>query len=341
MRFEDLIQAVGQPGASKEVALRVLRESREPANALKLFAAACEVRDRALGTKLWWSAGISAVLPCRVVPRCAYCTYFTAKSFPIEELVAGAKAIEQIGIRHLHLSGGTDLAGYDAEMIAMVTAIRAASDIEIEVNLGPSFSQDGVRQLKALGVRSVTSSLEVFNPEIFAKAKPGDSLEGRKRLVEICQEEQMSVRSMILIGLGETDQDRIDHLFYLKGFSRLYHLRFSRFQPYQTTAYRDHPRCSPWETARLIAVARLLMPEVDLGLAAGNSADDIPLWYSAGGGNQLLGAAISLREPKTAATPGEDIIQVTERVSLVSKMKQLERYVAGFGRSVGAQFPPL
>lgn len=341
MDFAELIAQVTKPAPPKELALQLLQRSREPALALQLFAAASKIRDETMGKTLWWSAGISSMMPCRVEPLCTYCTYFTVKSFPLDELVASVKAIEDLGIRHLHLSGGTDLAGYDNELCEAVNAIRDVSSIEIEINLGPSLTRNGVRRLKQLGVASITSSLETFNPEIFAKAKPGDSLDARKALIEMCQDEGMPVRSMILVGLGESEADRIDHLYWLLQFPRLYHLRFSRFMPYRSTSWEDHPRCSPWEVSRLVAVARLLMPHVDLGLAAGNSPDDIPLWYAAGGGNQVLGASVSMRQGRVKAQPGETVIPVTDRVSLVSRMGHIEQFVRGLGRDIGSAAPQL
>lgn len=341
MEFDELIDEVSNSFAPREVALELLQRSREPALALRLFAAASKIRDETLGKTLWWSAGISSMMPCRVEPLCGYCTYFTVKSFPVEELVASVKAIERLGIRHLHLSGGTKLGGYDNELAEAVNVIRDASDIDIEINLGPSFTRNGVRRFKQLGITSITSSLETFNPTVFAKAKPGDSLEARKALIEMCQEEGMPVRSMILVGLGESEADRIDHLYWLKQFSEVYQLRFSRFMPYRGTDWETHPRCSPWEVARLVAVARLLMPNTQLGLAAGNTPDDIPLWYAAGGGNQVLGAGISLRKGKIKSQPGETVIDVTERVSLVSRMAQIEQFIRGLGREISFELPQM
>ena len=86
----------------------------------------------------------------------------------------------------------------------MVEAMRAVSDIDIEVNLGPSITRETVRKLKELGVCSITSSLETFNEEMFKAAKPGDSLEKRKELLEICEAEGMATRGMMLVGLGES-----------------------------------------------------------------------------------------------------------------------------------------
>lgn len=316
---------------TEEIALSILEESRKPKNAIQLFQAASMLRDDFLGEDIRWSAGIPAVFPCKVVPRCNYCTFFTDKIFPLEHLLSAVKIIESLGLKQLHLSGGTNINGYDREIIEMVSAIRNISNIDIEINLGPSFSGETVKILKEMNVRSITCSLETFNDELFRQAKPGDSLEERKKLLEICEHEDISIRSMIIIGLGETYEDRIRHLFYLKGFSRLYHVRFSRFYPYPGTAYSEHPRCSPWELARTVALARLIMPQVDLGLAAGNTHDDIPLWYLAGGGNQLLGAGVSSPRRHSKTTPGQQIIPVAEDVFVVNNMPVMRQYMEGMG----------
>jgi biotin synthase len=200
------------------------------------------------------------------------------------------------------------------------------------VNLGPSITRETVRELKKLGVSSITSSLETFNEEIFKAAKPGDSLEKRKELLEICEAEGMPTRGMMLVGLGESYEDRIGQLFYLRRFKGLFHVRFSRFSPSPSTAYRDRPRCSPWELARTIAVARLIMPRVQLGLAAGNTHDDIPLWFIAGGGNQLLGAA-AVRK-KAAEQPAAKATHVIDGIAVVDRMEIQERYIREMGLSI-------
>lgn len=315
-----------------ELALALLEGARDPANAIGLFALASTVRDETLGRGLYWSAGISQAIPCKIVPRCRYCTYYAKSGFPLDKLARTAKAIEGLGLRQLHLSGGSNLDGYDDEIVAMVEAIRAVSGIGIEVNLGGSFSLETVRRLKAMGTLSITSSLETVNEEVFRTAKPGDSLAKKKRLFEMCEREGVPIRSMILIGMGESLEDRVRHLFYVRAFSMLGHLNFSRFYPYPGTPYVGRPRCSPWDVATAVAVARLLMPRVHLGLAAGNATDDIPLWYVAGGGNQLLGAHVS-RNPVTPQ-PGEQVIRVDDDVFVVNRMPVVARYMEGMGRRV-------
>ncbi len=330
--FEQLLKNARAGDLTPELALRILEDSRRPENALKLFGIASELRDKYIGRELWWTAAIEGIMPCKLVPPCSYCSYTNHEIMSEESLLKALRALEQLGFRHLHLSGGTNPAGYDNEIIGMVKAMRAVSDIDIEVNLGPSITRETVRELKKLGVSSITSSLETFNEEIFKAAKPGDSLEKRKELLEICEAEGMPTRGMMLVGLGESYQDRINQLFYLRRFKGLLHVRFSRFSPSPSTAYRDRPRCSPWELARTIAVARLIMPRVQLGLAAGNSHDDIPLWFLAGGGNQLLGAGAGRKKAAERSEAG--VTHLAEDVAVHSRMEIQERYIREMGLSI-------
>lgn len=306
-------------------------QSANPLFAGGIFALAARLRDHNLGVHPWWSAGISAVTPCEIEPLCTYCTFYTRAAAAKEDIIAAALTIRDLGIRHVHLSGGTRLvgegsAGYDVRVIELVRAIRAATDVDIEVNVGPSLTRSGVRDLKSLGVAAVTSSLEALNADLFARFKPGDSLSGRIRLMEICEEEGMPIRSMMLVGLGETDADRIAQIQFLRKFRMLRHLRFSRYMPFAGAA-AGGVRCSPWPVARLTAIARLLFPTLDLGLAAGNSPDDMPLWWLAGGGNQVLGVSVSMKDPRGRGNGEAIAIPVADRIVVHDNRAQIIRYL--------------
>lgn len=329
----------------KDEVLDLYRRSADPSFAGNLFSAAGQLRDHHLGRDPWWSAGISAITACELDELCTYCTFFTRHAAATKDIVAGVRAIVDLGIRHLHLSGGTRLAidnasasGYDKEMTDLVAAIRREVDVDIEINVGPSLTRSGVRALKDLGVVAITSSLEVLNPELFKRFKPGDSLAGRIRLMELCEEEDMAIRSMMLVGLGETDEDRIDHLLFLRRFSMLRHLRLSRYMPFPGTA-SGGVRCSPWPLARLTAIARLLYPALDLGLAAGNDPDDIALWWLAGGGNQVLGASASMKDPRGKNGGETRAITVGERIVVHDNMARMARYLGELGLT--PSFAPL
>jgi biotin synthase len=329
--FSKLLDTALNEGINKKLALQILEESYLPQNALKLFAAASSVRDKNLGKELYFTAGIGGVLPCKIVPRCRYCFYAVAEPFPLSAMLACVKKIEELGIKQLHLGGGSCLDGYDEEILTMVRAIQDSSEVLIEVNFGPSLSIETIKSLKALQVLSITSSLETTNEELFRQTKPGDSLEKRKEILETCEEEGIPIRSMMMVGLGENYADRIEHLFYMRQFNNLYHLRFSRFKPFPHTVMRNRPPSSPWELARTIAVARLIMPKVNLGLAVGNQLDDIPLWYAAGGGSQVLGIMVTQKN-KNNSLEGE--VHEINGAFIHNQMPIISHYLNGMGVSI-------
>jgi biotin synthase len=323
---------------TREQALGLLKEAHDPAKAIELFRRASETRNKTIGRGLWWSSGSGGIFPCRITPRCSYCTFCTETMFPMDTLLKALERIESLGLQQFHISGGSDLnGGFNEPLLEMVRVIKAHSGLQLEINLGPSLKKETVEELKKLGVDSITSSLECNNAEVFSRAKPGDSLERRRELLQFCDEVDIPSRSMMLVGLGETDHDRIEHLFYLKQFQKLYQLRISRLNPFPGTVYQNKPRCSPWETALVTAMARLILPDLEISLAAGNSIDDIPLWFLAGGGNQLLGVSIAKRVP--AKAPDVDIYEIGENVFVMDKRKQVERILEGMHLEVSNQMP--
>ncbi|MBC3889204.1 radical SAM protein [Acetobacterium paludosum] len=321
-----------------EQALVILQDARDPRNAYKIFQQASEIRDRTIGRRLWWTSGSGGIFPCRITPRCSYCTFCADEMFPIDTLLKALEQIESLGIQQFHISGGTDLnGGFNEPLLEMVRIIKAHSGLQLEINLGPSLKKETVEELKKLGIDSITSSLECNASEVFSRAKPGDSLERRQELLQFCDDANIPSRSMMLVGLGETDRDKIEHLFFLQRFRKLYQLRISRFKPFPGTAYQNNPRCSPWETALVTAMARLILPNIEISLAAGNSSDDIPLWYMAGGGNQLLGVSIAKKAPPTV--PDVDIYEIGENAFVVDKRKQVERILEGMKLEISNQLP--
>lgn len=332
-RFEFALDRFLSNPDDRDLAVHVLGASAEPAHALRLFAEASRVRDETIGRDLWWTAGISAVMPCLLEPLCQYCTFFTKRRSPLGDVVAAARAIAELGFCHMHLSGGANLEGYDVEALEMVRAIRTVCQMDLEVNLGPSLSREGVRALKAAGVVNIASSIEVLNSALFARFKPGDSMEKRIELMRICEEEGVWIKGMVLVGLGETLEDRLDHLYFLRGFKRMRDVLVSRYYPFPGLTSGSE-RCSPWETARLVAIARILMPTADIGLAAGNSPDDLPLWIAAGGGNSIGGAMANTKGARDERIPGAVIVPANERMVVVNRMPVVSSFLRGMGFNV-------
>lgn len=227
----DSLEICTETGIDRDTALRIYQEAKEPIKTLELFKAAYQLKSRVLGNRVDIIVPSGVILKCKLNPPCRYCSAFKHKPRNFDAILQAIPALPRLGINKLLLVGGANMEGYDEEIIELVGAINRVSSIKIEINFGASLSRETVQCLKKMNVIGITSSLEVLNEQIFNHAKPGDSLEQRKGLLQIAEDEGLSIRSFMMLGLGETDQDRIEHLFYLKSFKQMKHLVLTSFTP--------------------------------------------------------------------------------------------------------------
>ena len=296
--FKEILQRAIKEPVTRDEALLLFYETENYSRAQELFRAASAVRDDVLGTTFKWGGGMPNVLPCTIDPHCKYCPYWLEVNQPVplsmEEIVEAVSYIKGHGIKEYNLSSGTTLGSDGRRMVEIVKAIRADVDPESRITLNPgaALSEDCIKELKKLGVTRITVAFETINEELFRATKPGDSLEAKKKLAETINNSGLALGSGLLAGLSSDPhryRDYVDFMFYIKQFENLRTVYVSRFYPYKGIPMETHPRCSAMEGARVIAIIRLVLRNINIGPAAGWNHDDIPLWVMAGGGNRIGG----------------------------------------------------
>ncbi|PWR71715.1 radical SAM protein [Methanospirillum lacunae] len=296
--FESILKQAESDEITSDEAVFLFKETENFAKAQQLFITAAHVRDSEKGRSFQWSGGIATILPCTLDPLCAYCPYWVKPStaLTIDEILTGVRYLDEHGITNFHLSGGTTLTSDGSDVVSIVEEIRKISKSEITVNVGAGLSLASLVALKDLGVTKVGSSFEVINPKLFSKFKAGDSLEKKKALAQQISDLGFGLGTGMLAGLNiepSRYQDYADFIFHVKQYENLESVYVSRFFPNKGTPLENHPRCSTTEGARIIAIMRLVLRNIDIGPAAGWSYDDIPVWVNAGGGNRIGGIHIS------------------------------------------------
>ncbi|MEN6390785.1 MAG: radical SAM protein [Syntrophomonas sp.] len=294
IQFEEILGNSLNRAIERDEALFLFQETEDENKAEQLFRTARRVREKVKGNSFEWSAGIARVLKCKLKPLCKYCPYWREKGqipLSIEEIIEGVAYIRQQGIKNFHLSGGTTLGSEGYDVLEMVQAIRDAgyTDMAIAVNCGAAMSLDTLKKLKSLGVYRVSSVFETINPEVFKRTKPGDDLEAKMQFAQRIGEAGLQLGTGVMAGLSPQEtkyQDYVDFMFHIKQYEHLQFAYVTKFTPFKGIALEDHPACSTQEAARVIAVMRLVMPNIDIGSAAGWTADDYPTPLMAGSGNK-------------------------------------------------------
>ena len=72
----------------------------------------------------------------------------------------------------------------------------------------------------------------------------------------------IELSSGLLLGLGESMEDRLKHLHYLNNFKTLGEIPIMGFNPYDETPMANHPPFPLKEQLKIIAVTRIMYPEI-------------------------------------------------------------------------------
>lgn len=250
-----------------------------------LTAAAGEVRDGVFGTRVTFSPKVFLPLTKLCADRCGYCTFATAPRHlpqayltPAEvDAVAGqgathgcAEALFTLGEgperRYPEARAWLDRHGYVSTIDYLVAS---AGRVLTETGLLPHANAGAIDRDELARLRTVAPSqgmmIESLRPDLAAhRGAPDKTPERRLATLHAAGELAIPFTTGILVGIGETEADRIEALLAIAAAHREYgHVQeviVQNFLPKPGTAMRDSPPCPPQEHLRAIALARLILP---------------------------------------------------------------------------------
>jgi biotin synthase len=184
--------------------------------------------------------------------------------------------------------------------------VKGVNDMGLEVccTLG-MVNEYQAEKLKEAGLYAYNHNLDTSEEhydKIITTRTYGDRLD----TIDNVRKAGISVCSGGIIGLGETDEDRIGMLHTLS--TLVQHpesVPVNALVPVKGTPLENQPRVSVWEMVRMIATARILMPKTMVRLSAGREQMDVTeqaLCFLAGANSIFTGE-------KLLTTPNPDFDQ--------------------------------
>ncbi len=322
MKLTEVLREARKRPIQKEEALYLLERADNWISVLDLMQTARYVRDREVGRLFKLEVAITSTSECNTNPPCRYCGQSSEKNkffreiLTPEEVATAAKLLEQIGIRAVEVGGGCSGSG-GKEAVDAVRAVKSVSNLSVWVNVGADLSEENMRELKMLGVDSIACTLEVFDETVFKKIKPGDDMNERKRIAKLIDNMEIGLRSGIMIGVGESPETTIEHIFWLKDFRNLVGTGVSGFYPIPGTPMENHLPATSLSIAKTIAIMRLIHRDKDIG---GSFARDeqLQLWILAGSNKRIVHGVVRPRiegEHFARRFPG-DVMPISENFAL-------------------------
>jgi biotin synthase len=246
---------------------------------------------------------------------CAYCAQSSHYSTGIEReellsvetiTVAAKRARAQGATRFCMGAAWRGVRDGSAKFERVLEIVREVSQLGMEVcvtlgEIGPAEA----RKLKAAGVTAYNHNIDT-SPEFYPEIVSTHTFQDRLNTIAAVQESGMSVCCGGIIGMGESENDRLRMLEILSNFDPPPEsVPINCLMAMPGTPLADQPPVDILELVRLIAVARLALPKARVRLAAGRtriSREGQALCFFAGANSIFFGDKLL-----TAKNPAADV----------------------------------
>ena len=251
----------------------------------ELSARARAARSAATGTRVTFSPKVFIPLTQLCRDRCGYCTFATApRNLPAPYLsrdevlrIAGQgaeagchEALFTLGEgpeeRYPEARAWLDEHGYGSTVDYLTDMCSA---VLVETGLLPHANAGAISPAELGKLRGVAPSqgmmIESLRSDLAAhRGAPDKAPERRLATLDAAGELKIPFTTGILVGIGESEQDRVEALAAIAESHRRHgHVQeviVQNFLPKAGTAMRNEPPCPPEDHLRAIALARLILP---------------------------------------------------------------------------------
>ena len=245
---------------------------------------------------------------------CAYCAqsahYATGLEkeslLPLPAILATARQARANGSTRFCMGAAwKGITETDAKFPAVLETVREVSKLGMEVcvTLG-HLTPGAARELRAAGVTAYNHNLDT-SPEFYPRIVTTHTFEDRLETIRAVQQAGMAVCCGGIIGMGESETDRLKLLEVLCQFDPPPEsVPINCLMPMDGTPLAGQPPVDIFQLVRLIATTRLALPKARVRLSAGRTRltrEGQALCFFAGANSIFYGDKLL-----TAANPGAD-----------------------------------
>ena len=189
---------------------------------------------------------------------------------PLDEVMSAARAAKEAGSTRFCMGAAWRQIRDGEEFERLLEMVRNVASLGIEVccTLG-MVTADQARRLKTAGLTAYNHNLDT-GEEFYDRVVTTHSYADRLQTIGVVGEAGISVCCGGVLGMGESDDDRIDLLFTLSTLPNPPEsIPVNAIVPVKGTRMGERHPPSTLELVRVIAVARILVPTAMVRLSAG------------------------------------------------------------------------
>jgi methylornithine synthase len=207
----------GRPPTKRE-ALHLMRR-RSIEDTLSLFATASKVKSIHFGNQVFLYGFLYFSTHCRKM--CSFCYYRKTNTkcpryrMDPEVVAEMAQRLEKSGVHLVDLTMGEDPMIHDAKrydrLVKLVKAVMDRVNLSIMVSPGV-LPRRVLKSLREAGADWYALYQETHNKTVFSTLRLGQAYEERIKAKSEARKEGLLIEEGILLGVGETDEDRVDSI---------------------------------------------------------------------------------------------------------------------------------
>lgn len=207
---------------------------------------------------------------------CAYCAQSVHhrtgapvyEALDPEVVLAKAKAVEEAGVANFSVvTSGNELDDESfGRALNLIELIRSHTHLRVCASLG-KLDERRARLLRSSGIHRYHHNLET-SPGFFPRICTTHTFQDRLETVRLAQREGLSVCSGVLIGLGETLEDRLELALILRDLG-IDSVPFNVLIPIPGTPLGERPVPPAEEVLKALALLRIALPKATIRLCAG------------------------------------------------------------------------
>lgn len=252
---------------------------------------------------------------------CSYCPqaarYHTEvkahKLLPTEEVLERAREAKMNGSTRFCMGAAWREVRDNKDFDRVIDMVKGVSHLGLEVccTLG-MLTKEQAEKLKDAGLYAYNHNLDT-SEEHYGDIITTREYKDRLDTLENVREASISVCSGGIIGLGESQEDRVAMLHTLATLpEHPESVPVNALVPVPGTPLAEQPRVSVWEMVRMIATARIIMPKAMVRLSAGRvtmSIEEQALCFLAGANSIFAGEKL-LTTPNPEVDADKKMFQV-------------------------------
>ncbi len=189
-----------------------------------------------------------------------------------EAILEAAKKNEALGIKNFCIvtSGGSLNEQEFEHILEALKRLKAETKMNIDGSLG--FLTPGrVQELKDAGMRRFNDNLQ-SSREFYPQIVSTHSYDKRVETLDFLRQEGMDLCSGGILGMGESEEDRVKMAFELKRYNPEC-MPVNVLNPRPGTPLENAPKLDPREVIKTIAVFRFILPKANIKLAGGREVN--------------------------------------------------------------------